>query len=90
MKKKLSVLLCVVAAMLCFTACGGSKENLQYDESSITQSTDFLIEYCSAIDETTIEQWKSMTDFQMESQLSQAGVPYTKDSFLGAGSERVW
>lgn len=84
MKKKLSVLLCVVAAMLCFTACGGSKENLQYDESSITQSTDFLIEYCSAIDEATIEQWKSMTDFQMESQLSQAGVPYTKDSFLGA------
>ena len=84
MKKKISVLLCVVAAMLCFTACGGSKEILQYDESSITQATDFLIEYCSSIDAATVEQWRSMTDFQMESQLNQAGVPYTKDSFLGA------
>ena len=62
MKKKLSVLLCVLVAMLCFTACGSKKENLQYDKSTITQAT----------------------DFQIESQLNQAGVPFTKDSFLAA------
>ena len=84
MKKKLSVLLCVLVAMLCFTACGSKKENLQYDKSTITQATDFLIEYCNSADADTIEQWNKMTDFQIESQLNQAGVPFTKDSFLAA------
>ena len=68
MKKKLSVLLCVLVAMLCFTACGSKKENLQYDKSTITQATDFLIEYCNSADADTIEQWNKMTDFQIESQ----------------------
>jgi len=83
-KKKISVLLCVLVAMLCFTACGSKKENLQYDKSTITQATDFLIEYCNSADADTIEQWNKMTDFQIESQLNQAGVPFTKDSFLAA------
>ena len=56
MKKKISVLLCVLVAMLCFTACGSKKENLQYDKSTITQATDFLIEYCNSADADTIEQ----------------------------------
>ena len=84
MKKKISVLLCVLVAMLCFTACGSKKENLQYDKSTIKQATDFLIEYCNSADADTIEQWNKMTDFQIESQLNQAGVPFTKDSFLAA------
>ena len=70
--------------MLCFTACGSKKENLQYDKSTITQATDFLIEYCNSADADTIEQWNKMTDFQIESQLNQAGVPFTQDSFLAA------
>ena len=56
--------------MLCFTACGSKKENLQYDKSTITQATDFLIEYCNSADADTIEQWNKMTDFQIESQLA--------------------
>ena len=83
-EEKISVLLCVLVAMLCFTACGSKKENLQYDKSTITQATDFLIEYCNSADADTIEQWNKMTDFQIESQLNQAGVPFTKDSFLAA------
>ena len=74
----------MLVAMLCFTACGSKKENLQYDKSTITQATDFLIEYCNSADADTIEQWNKMTDFQIESQLNQAGVPFTKDSFLAA------
>lgn len=77
-EEKISVLLCVLVAMLCFTACGSKKENLQYDKSTITQATDFLIEYCNSADADTIEQWNKMTDFQIESQLNQAGVPFTK------------
>ncbi len=77
MKKKISVLLCVLVAMLCFTACGSKKENLQYDKSTITQATDFLIEYCNSADADTIEQWNK-NDFSKEYQLIQAGVPVHK------------
>lgn len=35
-------------------------------------------------DEATIEEWKSMTETEMELQLIQAGLPLTPESFIGA------
>lgn len=84
MKKKISLLLCMLVTAITFTACGAKKETLEYDEATLQQATDFLIEYCASADEATVEQWKSMTDFAMESQLMQAGLPYTTESFIGA------
>ena len=84
MKKKLSVLLCAVTVMLCFTACGGSKEQVQYDEGTVTQIADGLIENCNGMDDATVEEWKNMSDFKAELILTQYGVPYTRDSFVGA------
>ena len=45
------------AAMLCFTACGSSKEAVEYDEASMEQATEFLIEYCSNADDAM--RWSS-------------------------------
>ena len=59
MRKKISLLLCVLAAMLCFTACGSSKEAVEYDEASMEQVTEFLIEYCSNADDAMMEQPES-------------------------------
>lgn len=71
--------------MLCFTACaGGSQETVDYDEAAIQQTTEFMIEYCSSADDAALEQWRSMREFAMELQLTQAGLPVTPDSFLGA------
>lgn len=74
----------MLVAMVSLSACGAKEETAEYDEMTIQQATDFLIEYCSAADETMIEQWKTLTDFEMESQLMQAGLPYSPESFLGA------
>lgn len=85
MKKKISILLCMLAAVLCFTGCG-SKQNtdVDYDKDTIEQVTDFLIDYCASADEDTTDQWNSMSEFAMEQQFVSAGLPFAPDSFLGA------
>lgn len=84
MRKKISLLFCGLAVTLCFTGCGSSKETMEYDEATAQQSAEFLIEYCSGMQDGTLEQWETMTDFALESQLTQAGLPFTKEGFLGA------
>ena len=74
----------MLVMILSFTGCGSEKAALEYDEASIEQVTEFLINYCMASDETTIEQWESMSDFALEQQLTEAGLPFTRESFLGA------
>lgn len=84
MKKKISLLICMLMTVLCFTGCASEKAELKYDEVMVEQITDFLISYCTSTDEATIEQWKNLSEFQMEYQLMQAGLPFTPESFKGA------
>lgn len=84
MKKKISVILCVLATSFLFTACGASNETVSYDEATIEQATEFLIQYCASTDESTVDQWKALSDFELEYQLMQSQLPYTPESFLGA------
>lgn len=84
MRKKISLLLCAAAVMLCFTACGSSEESVEYNDAAIDQTVEFMIDYCSNADATMLKQWRSMREFTMELQLTQAGIPVTPESFLGA------
>ena len=70
--------------ILSFTGCASEKTSLEYDEASIEEVTEFLISYCMSADEATIEEWKSLTDMEMELQLINAGLPLTAESFIGA------
>ena len=85
MKKKISLLLCMLAAVLCFTGCGSTKNaDAEYDEASMEQVTDFLRDYCANADEATTEQWNQMSEFAMEQQLVGAGLPFSPESFLSS------
>lgn len=84
MKKKISVILCVLATSFVFTACGASDETVSYDEATVEQATEFLIQYCASTDEATADQWKALSDFELEYQLMQSQLPYTPEAFLGA------
>ena len=81
MKKKISLLLCMIAAVLCFTACGKA-ESTPYDEEELVQVADFLIGYCAEADEMAFEQWKEMSEFGIDLQLTEAGLPFEAESFL--------
>ncbi len=82
MKKKISLLLCMIAAVLCFSACG-NKESAQYDEESLTQVADFLIGYCAEADEAALGEWSELSEFAINLQLTEAGLPFEAESFLG-------
>ena len=74
----------MLVAVLCFTGCSNSGNELKYDKSSIKESTEFLINYCQSADDATIQQWEDMDDFNLEYQLMQSGLPYTADGFTSA------
>ena len=84
MKKRISLLICMLLMILSFTGCASEETTLEYDQASVEQVTEFLISYCMSTDEATIEEWKSMTETEMELQLIQAGLPLTPESFIGA------
>ena len=84
MKKRISLLISMLLMILSFTGCASKETTLEYDQASVEQVTEFLISYCMSTDEATIEEWKSMTETEMELQLIQAGLPLTPESFIGA------
>ncbi len=84
MKKKISLLLCLLMTVLLAAGCARTDETVEYDEADIEQVTEFLIEYCNSADEAMIEQWEGLSDFEQEYQITQAGLPFTPESFLGA------
>ena len=45
--------------ILLLTAGCGKKETLAYDQQTITQITEFMIDYSSSADEQTVEQLKA-------------------------------
>ncbi|MGN1166712.1 MAG: OadG family transporter subunit [Lachnospiraceae bacterium] len=83
MKKKISLLLCLLVTVLCFTACGNKSAENQYDEAELEQVTEFLIGYCAGADEEAFEQWYGMSDFAIDLQLTEAQIPFDADCFLG-------
>lgn len=82
MKKKIGLLVCMLLGVLSLTACGAGNTETEYDEAQIEQVTDFLIGYCAEADEVTLEQWRSMSEFSVNLQLTEAGLPFDAESFL--------
>lgn len=82
MKNKIRVLAGMLIMILLLTAGCGKKETLDYDQQTITQITDFMIEYCSSADESTTEQLKGLRESTFESQLANMGLSITPDNFV--------
>ena len=86
MKKRISLLLCVLFTAFAVTGCGAEQETVAYDEASVSQVCDFLVEYCYSLDEATMAEWNAMTDLAVDQQLLEAGLPIERDAFLAAMS----
>ncbi len=84
MKKKISLLLCTLTVVFVLAGCSGGDSGVEYDQATIEEATEFLVTYCSTADDTTIEQWNSLSDEQLEIQIAQSGYPFTGDSFLSS------
>ena len=64
MKKKISLLICMLAGILCFTGCAGQKTEVEYDEAFVEQASDLMLSYCESSDEAMIEQFEGMSRIQ--------------------------
>lgn len=73
----------MLLAVISLTACSAD-DQADYDVQMLEQATEVLIEYCATADEATVSQWQSMSDFELEYQLMQSGLPFTPEGFLGA------
>lgn len=84
MKKKIGLWIVMLLAALSFTGCSGTKTELEYSEENLENVSEFLISYCASVDEAQIEGWNNMTEFALEQQLNESGLPVTQESFLGS------
>lgn len=84
MKRKISLLLCLMLTLLCFTGCAKTDEPVTYDEALVGQTVEFLIEYCNSVDDVTLEQWKSYSEFAQNYQIMSTGLQVTPESLTSA------
>ncbi len=82
MKNKIRVLAGMLIMILLLTAGCGKKETLSYDQQTITQITEFMIDYSSSVDEETVEQLKTLRESTFEDQLANMGLSITPDNFV--------
>lgn len=86
MKKKISLLLCLLVGILCFTGCAKTEEAVEYDETTLTQTVEFLIDYCNTVDDAALDQWGRYSEFMQNYQIMSTGLQVTPES-LGSAVE---
>ena len=85
MKKKISLLICMLTAVLAFTTgCGQEKEVIEYDEAAVSQVVDYVFTYFPNYDDASVEQIKGLREFAFEQQLTEMMLPITPEKYLSA------
>lgn len=74
MKKRISLLIGVLALTLSFTGCGSKKE-LEYDETQLTYVTQFIIANFEVMDEEAFDNYRQASEYQINKIMSEANAP---------------
>lgn len=81
MKKKISLLVCALAASLSFAGCS-QKAEVAYDASSVEQITETIISSFSQMGTEGFEQFRDLSDYQLDYTMMQSGLPIAGEDFL--------
>lgn len=85
MKKKISLLLCMLTAVFAFTTgCGQEKETIEYDEAMVSQVVDYVFTYFPDYDDASVEQIRGLREFAFEQQLTEMGLPISPEKYVSA------
>lgn len=82
MKKKISVLLCVLTFVLCFAGCGSQKETVEYEQEVLEQYAEGIVSSFAVMDDAAFEQLVSGSDLQINLTMLQTGLPVEKDALV--------
>ena len=84
MKKKLSILVCMLVFVLGLSACSGQKETAEYNQEALAQVSEFLISNFSQMTEEQFEAFRSTSEYTLNYTLMNTVIPLESDSFLAA------
>ena len=83
MKKKISLLLCILIMTLSFAGCSDKGVEESYDRETLESSAEFIISNFSQMQEADLEQFKSISGFQLDYTMMQTGLKVSGESFVG-------
>lgn len=82
MKKKISVLVCVIMAALCFTGCSGKKNEAEYDVATMQETAEVIISSFASMADEDFEQYMNLSEYQLNYVMMNSGLRIEADSFL--------
>lgn len=81
MKKKLSIAGLVLILIFGLAGCGSKATGERYDQAELERCADMLIENFSKMSAEEFEQYKSMSDFNMDYAMMMTGFPSKSSNF---------
>ncbi len=84
MKKKISVLLCILIMAFSFTGCSEGDSIKDSDKEILKAYTDVILQGFSSIESETFEYYKSLSDYILDYEIQvNTGLPVTGENFVG-------
>lgn len=81
MKKKLSIAGLVLILIFCLAGCGSKSAEKEYDEELLQQYAQGIINNFSKMSDEEFEQYRSMSDYNLDYTLMMTGFPIAADDF---------
>ena len=82
MKKRISLLLCALIMALSLAGCSGSKETATYDADMMESLAEFIISNFSQMEETDMQDFKDLSEFQLDYTLMSSGLTIDGEDFV--------
>ncbi len=81
MKKKLSIAGLVLILIFCLAGCGSKSAEKEYDEERLQQYAQGIIDNFSKMSDKEFDQYRSMSDYNLDYTLMMTGFPIAGDNF---------
>ena len=82
MKRKISVLVCVIMAALCFTGCSAKKNDTKADVTTMQETVDVIISSFASMADEDFAQYMDLSEYQLNYVMMNSGLRIEADSFL--------
>ena len=83
MKKKISLLLCALFMILSLAGCSGNNEATTFDTTEEESLAEFIITNFAQMEVADMEEFKSLSEYQLNYTLMTSGLPIDADVFVG-------
>lgn len=82
MKRKISVLVCVIMAALCFTGCSAKKNEAEVDVTTMQETAEVIISSFAAMAEQDFDQYMDLSEYQLNYVMMNSGLRIEAEDFL--------